>query len=474
MEMSSDQRARVRAALFVALIVVAMPMVAPLRAATAEDRILYTQTPDAPPDGLELRFLDPATGSSIMRSHIISDAGWRASPDGTKLVLINFSGLRLADADGSNPVPLTDTIPGEQHQFPAWSPQGDRIAFLQRSAGAAQVMIIDSEPGSAPVSLTDPMPDVRPEGLDWSPDGATLVWSWSANNTSGIELITIADGTTAALGTGRWPRFSPDGATIAFVSGGGSSQIGIMDASGANRVIHPQEAQMLAWSPDGTSIAWSSRHLLGIYDPDTEQSQLLITGNPSETNLYVADWAGVVLPTFTDVAYDHTFSADIEWAATERITRGCNPPANDRFCPRDSITRGQLAAFFPRALDLPPAPGDAFIDDSGTIFEDDINRLAAAKITKGCNPPTNDRFCPDSKVTREQMAAFLVRAIGYADDGGGNLFIDDDDSIFENDIDKLGTAGVTKGCNPPTNNLYCPNNVVTRGQMAAFLHRALG
>jgi hypothetical protein len=52
--------------------------------------------------------------------------------------------------------------------------------------------------------------------------------------------------------------------------------------------------------------------------------------------------------------------------------------------------------------------------------------------------------------------------------------LDDDDSIFEADIEKLAAAGITKGCNPPTNNMYCPNNVVTRGQMAAFLHRALG
>lgn len=59
------------------------------------------------------------------------------------------------------------------------------------------------------------------------------------------------------------------------------------------------------------------------------------------------------------------------------------------------------------------------------------------------------------------------------DDGGGNLFIDDD-SVFEADIDKLGTAGVTRGCNPPTNDRFCPNDSVTRGQMAAFLHRALG
>ena len=71
------------------------------------------------------------------------------------------------------------------------------------------------------------------------------------------------------------------------------------------------------------------------------------------------------------------------------------------------------------------------------------------------------------------MAAFLVRALGYTDDGGGDLFVDDDDSIFEADIDKLATAGVTKGCNPPTNDRFCPTDNVTRGQMAAFLRRAL-
>jgi hypothetical protein len=38
--------------------------------------------------------------------------------------------------------------------------------------------------------------------------------------------------------------------------------------------------------------------------------------------------------------------------------------------------------------------------------------LAAAGVTNGCNPPSNDRFCPDSYVTRGQMAAFLVRAFG--------------------------------------------------------------
>src|SRR5690606_9784835 len=96
-----------------------------------------------------------------------------------------------------------------------------------------------------------------------------------------------------------------------------------------------------------------------------------------------------------------------------------------------------------------------------------------AGITRGCNPPANDRFCPDDHVTRGQMAAFLVRALGYTDDGGGDHFDDDDTSVFESDIDRLRTAGVTFGCNPPDNTRFCPDDHVTRGQMASFLTRAL-
>src|SRR5690606_13410789 len=52
-----------------------------------------------------------------------------------------------------------------------------------------------------------------------------------------------------------------------------------------------------------------------------------------------------------------------------------------------------------------------FTDTTGHVFEGDIARLAAADITRGCNPPANDRFCPDDPVTRGQMAAFLKRAL---------------------------------------------------------------
>jgi hypothetical protein len=53
----------------------------------------------------------------------------------------------------------------------------------------------------------------------------------------------------------------------------------------------------------------------------------------------------------------------------------------------------------------------------------------------------------------------------------GGAFTDDDTSIFEGDIEWMAANGVTAGCNPPANDHYCPSDAVTRGQMAAFMHR---
>jgi hypothetical protein len=69
-----------------------------------------------------------------------------------------------------------------------------------------------------------------------------------------------------------------------------------------------------------------------------------------------------------------------------------------------------MAAFLVRAFGLPGGGGGGFVDDDGSVFEDDIARLAAAGITRGCNPPDDDRFCPGDSVTRAQMAAFLHRS----------------------------------------------------------------
>ncbi len=164
---------------------------------------------------------------------------------------------------------------------------------------------------------------------------------------------------------------------------------------------------------------------------------------------------------------------DIEAVAAKGITRGCNPPDNDRFCPDEPVTRGQMAAFLRRALKLEAGGGsDLFFDDGESVFEGDIDRLATAGITLGCNPPTNDRFCPGDFVTRGQMAAFLVRAFAYPA-GSAGRFVDTGASVFERDIEALAGAEITLGCNPPDNDRFCPDDLVSRAQMATFLARAL-
>ncbi len=171
---------------------------------------------------------------------------------------------------------------------------------------------------------------------------------------------------------------------------------------------------------------------------------------------------------FTDTP-ESIFVVDIAWLSAKGITRGCNPPLNTMFCPDANVTRGQFAAMMVRALGLAPGP-DAFVDDDTSIFEADINALAAAGISKGCNPPANTEFCPDRALTRAEFASLLVRALGLED--GSDAFVDDGDSVHESDIDALAAAGITKGCNPPANTQFCPKDNVTRGQIAAFLRRA--
>lgn len=157
----------------------------------------------------------------------------------------------------------------------------------------------------------------------------------------------------------------------------------------------------------------------------------------------------------------------IEAIAARGITRGCG--VGDLYCPSQPVTRGQMAAFLVRSLNLEPVPGTTFEDTVGSVFAADIEALAAAGITRGCGPGL---FCPDRTVTREEMAAFLSRALGLPA-SMENRFGDSSGSVFAGDIEALAAAGITKGCNPPLNDRFCPGEVVMRDQMASFLARAL-
>ncbi len=149
------------------------------------------------------------------------------------------------------------------------------------------------------------------------------------------------------------------------------------------------------------------------------------------------------------------------------------PPTTTTTVPPTTTTTIPPAASVSGSTPAAPAvPGGRFVDDDGNIHASNIELIAAAGITSGCNPPRNDRYCPDAAVSRGQMAAFLVRALDLPSTSK-DFFSDDAGSIYEWDINRLAAAGITSGCNPPTNNRYCPNSAVSRGQMATFLARGL-
>jgi hypothetical protein len=175
---------------------------------------------------------------------------------------------------------------------------------------------------------------------------------------------------------------------------------------------------------------------------------------------------------FIDVPGDNVFFDSIEWLAERGITKGCNPPVNDRYCPSSLVTRGQMATFLVRAFSLDAGSGSSFADTAGSVHVAAIGSLAEAGITRGCNPPANDRFCPDSPITRAQMATFLTRVLNLPS-GDPNRFLDTSGSVHVAAIGSLAEAGITRGCNPPANDRFCPESPVTREQMAAFLQRAI-
>jgi hypothetical protein len=158
------------------------------------------------------------------------------------------------------------------------------------------------------------------------------------------------------------------------------------------------------------------------------------------------------------------FEADINWLAASGITVGCAP---ELFCPKGIVNRDQMATFLARALELPAASRDYFTDDETNKHEDRINRLAESRITSGCS---DTEFCPWGAVTRAQMASFLSRALDLPA-ASKDYFVDDNGSKHEANINRLAEAGITSGCSLP--NSFCPDGQVTREQMAAFLHRAL-
>ena len=173
---------------------------------------------------------------------------------------------------------------------------------------------------------------------------------------------------------------------------------------------------------------------------------------------------------FTDVPTSHWAYAFIEALAVSGITGGCG---GNNYCPDDNVSRAQLAVFLERGMRgsnfVPdPASGNVFLDVGASDFAAAfIEQLFVDGITGGCG---GNNYCPNDNVTRAQMAVFLLRAkygAGYAPPPATGVFSDVPLGSFAvNWIEALATEGISGGCG---NGNFCPDDAVTRAQMAVFL-----
>ena len=185
----------------------------------------------------------------------------------------------------------------------------------------------------------------------------------------------------------------------------------------------------------------------------------------------------VVDQLFTDVAPDQWAYDYIQTLAMSGITGGCG---GDNYCPGDPVSRAQMAIFLERGIQgssfvPPPATGTMFDDVSDSYWAAAwIEQLASDGITGGCGVGNN--YCPDSIVTRDQMAVFLLRSkygSAYVPPAAtGTMFDDVSVNHWAVDwIEQLAVEGVTGGCDASN---YCPDAEVSRDQMAVFLVRIFG
>jgi hypothetical protein len=177
--------------------------------------------------------------------------------------------------------------------------------------------------------------------------------------------------------------------------------------------------------------------------------------------------------TFLDVPFSHWSWPSIEALENSGMSGGCG---SGNYCPQNDVTRAEMAVFLVRGVHgssyNPPAA-------SGTVFQDVpasywaaafIEQLFRDGFTGGCRPGF---YCPTSSVNRAEMAVFLVKArhgVGFTPPPAtGAVFADVPASHWAAPfIEQIFRDGITAGCG---NSSYCPNGIVSREQMAAFLAR---
>ena len=175
---------------------------------------------------------------------------------------------------------------------------------------------------------------------------------------------------------------------------------------------------------------------------------------------------------FGDVPDEAFYSDAVLELAEEGVFDDTECDDGSRFCPDEPIDRKTMAVWTVRVLDgrNPFVVARTRFDDvdGSSFYARFIERMAELGVTGGCGDGSG--FCPDRSVTRAQMAVFLSRAYRLPDGPDPGFGDVASDAWYAADVARLVASGVTEGCGDGAD--FCPEQATTRGQMAAFLHRA--
>ena len=252
------------------------------------------------------------------------------SLDGTRIAYSTFAfagnpccnSIAVMNADGSN---KTKVINGDDtgsgiNNSPAWSPDGQKLAFVSNFNGfSSQIGTVGVDGSNMTPITTGPSDNVDPA---WSPDGTKIAFDSNAGGGSHIYTMNT-DGTniqrlTSVSGDQIQPAWSPDGTKIAYVSTSSNGyEIFVMNADGSNPVQLTNNGdadEEPAWSPDGTKIAfWSDRYVADFAQHDREIYTMDASDGGNQTRV-------------TDSAQDDTHPSWQSLAAIDVVVTNCDDP----------------------------------------------------------------------------------------------------------------------------------------------------
>lgn len=201
-------------------------------------RIAFTRSTD---NGRSSRiYVMRADGSLVRRitpGTFDDRAAW--SPDGRWIAYQAMSGIRLVRPDGSGNRLVRGTAAGSS--YPAWAPDGKRIAWTRPYALGREETVIQRLDGSGRKHL------LYGREADWSGDGHAIAFT---GQNGGVFRMPAAGGRVLSLGTGMQPTWSPDGSRIAFARwpGGNTFSLWVMASGGSGRHMIASNALAPDWS----------------------------------------------------------------------------------------------------------------------------------------------------------------------------------------------------------------------------------